>query len=87
MLDISGLYHTNPRTQVISPNALQDFVNELADTGLFDIDKNNTKATLTSFETSDEHPDDFAQKFTMHLKLKNPIVIRPESGAPAPARS
>ena len=51
------------------------------------LDPNNTNATLTSFETSDGHPDDFAQKFTMHLKLKYPIITRPETPAAAPARS
>jgi type IV pilus assembly protein PilM len=85
MLDISGLYHTNAKTQMVSSDELRNYVNALADTGLFDIDKNNTNATLTSFETVESNPGSFAQKFTMHLKLKNPIMTRPEVAA-APAK-
>jgi len=88
MLVISGLYHTNQKTQMINSNELRDFVNALADSGLFDIDKNNINGTLTSFETLDSNQKAFAQSFTMHLKLKAPILVRPETGAaPAPSRT
>ena len=81
-LNIDGLYHANARTQMIDPGKLRDFVNALADLPLFDIDKNNITATLISFTTSTTTPNSFAQKFTMHLKLKSPILIRPEAGKP-----
>jgi len=84
MLEISGLYHTNNQTQVISPNDIRNFVIALADSPLFDIDKNNVTATLPSISTSDSSM--FAQRFSMHLKLKTPITLRPPVDAPpAPA--
>ena len=86
MLEISGLYHTNNQTQVISPNDIRNFVIALADSPLFDIDKNNVTVTLPSISTSDNSM--FAQRFSMHLKLKTPITLRPPVDAtptPAPA--
>jgi len=82
MLIIDGLYHSNPRTQVVDPGKLRDFVNALADLPLFDIDKNNITATLISFTTSETDPNAFAQKFSMHLKLKVPISLKPGTGKP-----
>jgi type IV pilus assembly protein PilM len=82
MLKISGLYHSNSQTQMISPNDIRNFVVALADSPLFDIDKNNLTQTLTTIETSDSQV--FAQRFSMDLKLKAPIVIRPVTDA-APA--
>ena len=85
MLEISGLYHTQSLTQVISPNDIRNFVAALADSPLFDIDKNNITATLPTVETSDSSV--FAQLFSMHLKLKTPILLRPEvpiATAPGP---
>ena len=76
MLEISGLYHSNNQTQVISPNDIRNFVVALADSPLFDIDKNNLTVTLPSIGTSDNSV--FAQRFSMHLKLKTPITLRPE---------
>jgi type IV pilus assembly protein PilM len=77
MLIISGLYHSNPKTESIDPSRLREFVNALADQPVFDIDKNNITATLISFTTSETDPNVFAQKFSMHLKLKTPISLKP----------
>ncbi len=77
-LVISGLYHAYSRTEVVDPARLREFVNALADLPNFDIDKNNITATLTSLTTSEADPNSFAQKFTMHLKLKVPIRLVPE---------
>ncbi|HEX4141448.1 MAG TPA: type IV pilus assembly protein PilM [Candidatus Methylacidiphilales bacterium] len=85
MLKISGLYHTNSLTQVISPNDIRNFVVALADSPLFDIDKNNLTQTLTAIQTSDSSV--FAQRFSMDLKLKTPIPLRPQveaASTPAP---
>ncbi len=46
-----------------------------ADSPLFDIDKNNLTQTLTTIETA-EGNQVFAQRFSMDVKLKNPIVLR-----------
>jgi type IV pilus assembly protein PilM len=84
-LFINGLYHANAKTEMISSDRLRDFVNALAEvtdpsTHLpeFDIDKNNTNATLISFSTLEADPNSFAQKFSMHLKLKTPIHLQPD---------
>jgi type IV pilus assembly protein PilM len=82
MLVISGLYHSNPKTQVVDPSRLRDFVNALAEMPNFDIDKNNITATLISFTTAETDPNSFAQKFSMRLKLKVPISLKPEAGKP-----
>ncbi len=79
-LSIEGLYHANERTQLVDPSRLRDFVNALADLPLFDIDKNNITSTLVSFTTRETAPNAFAQRFTMHLKLKSPILLKPEEG-------
>jgi type IV pilus assembly protein PilM len=81
MLVISGLYHANPKTQVVDPARLREFVNALAGLPYFDIDKNIT-ATLVSFTTSETDPNAFAQKFSMHLKLKAPIRLKPDVSKP-----
>jgi type IV pilus assembly protein PilM len=82
MLVISGLYHANPRTMQVDPARLREFVNALADLPYFDIDKNNTNATLISFTTAEADPNSLAQKFSMHLKLKTPIRLKPDAGKP-----
>jgi type IV pilus assembly protein PilM len=74
---IDGFYHANPKTEQVDPAALRDFVNNLADTPYFDIDKNNMSATLLSFTTTETDATPFAQKFSMHLKLKEPLSLRP----------
>jgi type IV pilus assembly protein PilM len=79
MLDISGLYHSYDRTETISPDRLRDFINALGDSPLFDIDKSNMNGTLTSLETKESTPNSFALRFTMHLKLKTPIRLAPET--------
>jgi len=81
MLVISGLYHANPKTQVVDPARLREFVNALAGLPYFDIDKNIT-ATLVSFTTSETDPNAFAQTFSMHLKLKAPIRLKPDVSKP-----
>jgi type IV pilus assembly protein PilM len=88
VLIINGLYHTNERTQKIDSSELRNFVTALADQPIFDIDKTNINATLTSFETYESNEKSFAQKFTLHLRLKTPIPLRPDSGVTsAPGRS
>lgn len=82
MLVISGLYHANPRTMVVDPSRLRDFVNALADLPEFNIDKKNITSTLVSFTTAETDPNVFAQKFSMRLKLKVPIMVKPEAGKP-----
>jgi type IV pilus assembly protein PilM len=80
MLVISGLYHANAKTEMVNSDRLRDFVNALADVPLFDIDKNNITGTLVSFTTPETDPNVFAQKFSMHLKLKQPISLKPAGG-------
>ena len=82
MLVISGLYHANPKTEVVDPARLREFVNALADLPYFDIDKKNITATLISFTTKDTDPTPFAQKFSLRLKLKTPIILKPDAGKP-----
>jgi type IV pilus assembly protein PilM len=77
-LQINGLYHASAKTEVVDPARLREFVNALADLPEFDIDKNNINATLISFTTAEADPNSFAQKFSMHLKLKTPIRLTPE---------
>jgi type IV pilus assembly protein PilM len=77
VLLISGLYHANAKTQQVDPARLDDFVNALAETPWFDVDTKKVSDTLISFTTADTDPTSFAQKFSMHLKLKEPIVLRP----------
>ena len=56
---------------------LLEFVNALAGTPYFDIDTKKISDTLVSFTTAETDPASFAQKFSMHLKLKEPISLRP----------
>jgi type IV pilus assembly protein PilM len=77
MLIINGLYHSNAKTEVIDPSHLRDFVNALAALPYFNIDKNNITDTLISFTTVETAPSVFAQKFSMRLKLKTPISLKP----------
>jgi len=79
VLVINGLYHANPRTQVVDSTRLDDFVGELADLPYFDIDKHNITGTLLAVGGD---PNAFAQKFSMHLKLKTPIQLKPDAGKP-----
>ena len=77
VLFIDGLYHANDKTQVVDAAVLNDFVSSLAQLPAYDIDKSKITETLVSFTTADTDPTSFAQKFTMHLKLKEPISLRP----------
>jgi type IV pilus assembly protein PilM len=77
VLVVNGLYHDNDKTQKIDSARLGDFVQSLSDLPYFDIDTKKTSETLTSFTTAETDPTSFAQKFTMHLKLKQPIELRP----------
>jgi type IV pilus assembly protein PilM len=79
MLIISGLYHANPKTQMVNYDRLDEFVKALADLPYFDIDKNNITGTLPAFAGD---PNAFAQKFSMHLKLKMPISLKPDASRP-----
>ncbi|MGA9702254.1 pilus assembly protein PilM, partial [Pseudomonas sp.] len=82
MLVISGLYHANPKTEVVDPARLREFVVALADLPYFDIDTKNLTSTLISITTSESDPNAFAQKFSMHLKLKTPIRLKPDATKP-----
>jgi type IV pilus assembly protein PilM len=73
-LVINGLYHSNSKTMVVDPSRLLDFVNALADLPYFDIDKKDITSTLPAYGGD---PAAFAQKFSMHLKLKTPIPLKP----------
>ncbi len=74
-LNINGLYHTDSRTmQVDGDQALSAFVHDLAGTPYFSIDLNNVSQTLLS-HGGDQNV--FAQKFSMRLKLKQPVRLRP----------
>jgi type IV pilus assembly protein PilM len=79
MLVVSGLYHANARTEMVDYNRLEDFVKALADLPYFDIDKKNITATLPTYGGD---PNAFAQKFSMRLKLKAPIQLKPDAGKP-----
>jgi len=74
VLIINGLYHSNDRTEQVSPQKLLEFINDLAALPDFDIDKNNISETMP---TNGGVQGVFAQQFTLHLKLKEPISLRP----------
>jgi type IV pilus assembly protein PilM len=74
-LTLQGLYHSNAKTEVVSTDRLRDFVDALADTPYFDIDKNKFTDVVPSYGGGGDQA--FAQKFTMHLKFKDPISLRP----------
>jgi type IV pilus assembly protein PilM len=77
VLIVAGLYHAHPKTEQIDSQELDDFVSALAETPYFDIDTKKLTDTLISFTTADTNPGYFAQNFSMHLKLKEPISMRP----------
>lgn len=77
LLIINGLYHANAKTQQVDSARLSDFVNALAELPYFDVDPRNTSQTLISFTTSQTDPNSFAQKFSMRLRLKQPIILQP----------
>jgi type IV pilus assembly protein PilM len=74
---INGLYHDNDKTERIDSARLGDFVQSLAELPYFNVDPKKTSETLISFTTAETDPTSFAQKFSMHLKLKEPIDLRP----------
>jgi len=78
-LIVNGLYHSNAKTLSVDPSRLLDFVNALADLPYFDIDKKNITATLLGYGGDSTA---FAQKFSMHLKLKTPIAVKADTGKP-----
>ena len=75
-LTITGLYHSNSRTVIVDPNQLREFVFSLADLPYFDVDKKNITSTLTKYTTVGSDAA-FAQSFSMQLKLKEPISLKP----------
>jgi type IV pilus assembly protein PilM len=77
VLLVNGLYHANAKTEIIDPSRLGDFVSGLAESPYFDIDTKKVSDTLISFTTAETNPGVFAQKFSMRLKLKEPIRLRP----------
>jgi type IV pilus assembly protein PilM len=82
VLLINGLYHANAKTEVVDSARLGDYVNALGQTPYFDVDPRKVSATLISFTTPETDPGSFAQKFSMHLKLKAPITLLPEARTP-----
>ena len=79
MLVINGVYHSNPRTKQVDSTSLGAFVNALAALPYFNINTARTSETLISFTTPDTDPNSFAQRFSIRLKLKNPIIVRMDS--------
>ena len=77
LLVINGLYHANAKTQDVDSARLTDFIGALAELPYFDIDTKKTSETLISFTTSQTDPNSFAQKFSLRLKLKQPISLQP----------
>jgi len=73
-LSITGLYHSNSRTEMVNPDQLREFVFALAELPYFSIDKGNLASTLTKYTTTGADTS-FAQSFTMQLKLKDPIPV------------
>jgi type IV pilus assembly protein PilM len=77
VLIIDGLYHSYAKTQVVDSARLGDFVNALAATPYFNIDTKKESDTLVSFTTAETDPGSFAQKFSMRVRLKEPISLHP----------
>jgi type IV pilus assembly protein PilM len=77
VLVINGLYQANDKTSKIEPARLGDFVQALSDLPQFDVDPKKQSETLVSFQTAETNPGSFAQGFSMHLKLKQPIDLTP----------
>jgi len=77
VLVLNGLYHSNAKTEVVDSAQLRDFVKALADLDYFDVDPQKTSETLISFTTSQTDQNSFAQKFSMRLKLKQPVTLQP----------
>lgn len=77
LLIINGLYHDNDKTEKIDPARLGDFITALATLPYFDIDTKNIGETLISHTTADADPGSFAHNFSIRLKLKVPISLRP----------
>jgi hypothetical protein len=77
VLVVNGLYHTSDKTPpVVDPDSLREFVQALSGEPSFDIDPQ--KATdQVKYTSSSADPDSFAEPFSMHLKLKQPIVLTP----------
>ena len=77
VLVVNGLYHTRNETPpVVNPDSLRDFVQALSGMPIFDIDPQ--KATdQVKYTSSEADPTAFAQPFSMHLKLKQPIALTP----------
>ncbi len=71
---INGFYHDNEKTQKIEDKAISAYVDALAALPLFDIDTNKRSETQPG---QGGKQDVFAQDFTLHLKLKTPISLKP----------
>jgi type IV pilus assembly protein PilM len=76
-LVLNGLYQANDKTAKVDPARLGDFVQALSDLPQFDVDPKKQSETLVSFETVETNPSVFAERFSMHLKLKQPIDLTP----------
>ena len=77
VLVVNGLYHSNDKTQQVSPAELTNFVQALSTLPYFDVDTKKLSETLTSVTTSGTDPSSFAQRFSMHIKLKKPVELKP----------
>ena len=77
VLVLNGLYQANDKTAKVDPARLGDFVQALSDLPQFDVDPKKQSETLVSFETVETNPAVFAERFSMHLKLKQPIDLTP----------
>ncbi|MCE0498873.1 MAG: type IV pilus assembly protein PilM [Methylacidiphilales bacterium] len=82
VLIINGLYHSYDKTMQVDSTSLGAFVNALATLPYFNINTAKTSETLISFTTHDTDPNSFAQRFSIHLKLKNPIIVRTDFRTP-----
>jgi type IV pilus assembly protein PilM len=76
-LIVNGFYHANAKTEQVDAARLGDFVTSLAPLPYFDIDPKNIGDTLISHMTAEADPNSFAHRFSMRLKLKTPIQLKP----------
>jgi type IV pilus assembly protein PilM len=77
VLVVNGLYHTNDKTPpVVDPDSLREFVQALSAMPIFDIDTQKATDQIV-YQSVAANPTAFAQTFSMHLKLKQPIELSP----------
>ncbi len=69
---VKGLYKSDQRASVIN-----DFISELAASPYFDIDKARLSDAIVSVENISENNQSLALNFSLNLKLKIPIEVKP----------